>query len=157
MTEFDEEFKVRQVPEKHPAEFWYLITIVLLVIIVVLGFLAAFVPWAMVDIAVGNRAWAYPFKTCFSNTFSPVHEQTCMDNDFFAGSNGKYGAPVTGGNSFCESTVLTVIAFVFVSVIGAALTAIASGILILLLWTQAGCFGWRYHSLASVKFTGEPH
>eukprot|EP00667_Euglena_gracilis_P009618 EG_transcript_9777 len=136
MTDYDGSEKVRHVAQKHPAELWYFITIVLLVIIVMLGFLAAFVPWAMVDISVGTRVWAYPFKSCFSDTFSPVHQQTCMDNDFFAGSNGKFGAPVTQGNSFCESVVLTVIAFVLTSVLGAALTCIACGILVLLLWSR---------------------
>ena len=129
-------YNVRQVVPKHPAEKWYFITIVLLVLIVMLGFTAAFVPWAMVDISVGTRVWAYPFKSCFSDTFSPVHQQTCMDNDFFAGSNGPFGAPITQGNSFCESVVLTVIGFVIITVLGAALTCIACGIIVLRLWSR---------------------
>eukprot|EP00668_Euglena_longa_P040876 GGOE01053803.1.p1 GENE.GGOE01053803.1~~GGOE01053803.1.p1 ORF type:complete len:187 (+),score=9.39 GGOE01053803.1:335-895(+) len=59
---------------------------------------------------------------------------------FFAGSNGIYGAPVTQGNTFCESVVLTVIAFVFISVIGAALTFIAIIFLIFRLWSRPIAF-----------------
>eukprot|EP00668_Euglena_longa_P001958 GGOE01002285.1.p1 GENE.GGOE01002285.1~~GGOE01002285.1.p1 ORF type:complete len:275 (-),score=37.78 GGOE01002285.1:261-1049(-) len=141
MAEYDAKaVEVRQARERHPAEIWYLITIALLVIVVVLGLIAAFVPWVMADIGVGSRAWAYPFKTCFSKTFSPVHEQNCMDNDFFAGSNGKYGAPVTQGDSLCESLVLTVIGCVISSVLGALLTLVAIIFLIFRLWSRPMLF-----------------
>eukprot|EP00668_Euglena_longa_P011159 GGOE01013541.1.p1 GENE.GGOE01013541.1~~GGOE01013541.1.p1 ORF type:complete len:271 (-),score=29.73 GGOE01013541.1:570-1349(-) len=136
----DYEVKIRQVRERHPAEIWYYITIVLLVFVVVMGLIAAFVPWAMADISVGTRAWAYPFKTCFSSTFSPVHAQTCEDNDFFAGSSGPFGAPVTQGDSLCESLVLTVIGCVISSILAALLTLIAIFFLVHRLWSRPMLF-----------------
>jgi len=107
----------------HPAVMPYLLSIIFLVLAILLGFIAVFVPWAMKDLAVGSRAWAYPFKTCIANTFSTVHEITCLDNDFMA----KGGAPLTQG-TVCAAYILTTIAFVFISVIGGVF------LLLLMLW-----------------------
>jgi hypothetical protein len=101
----------------------YLVSIVFLVLAILLGFIAVFVPWAMKDLAVAQRAWAYPFKTCIEDTFSTVHLITCMDNDFIVAG----GAPLTQG-SVCAAYILTTIAFVFISVIGGVF------LLLLMLW-----------------------
>lgn len=108
---------------KSPSMKPYLVSIVFLILVILQGFTAAFVPWAMKDLAISSRAWAYPFKTCIQDTFSTVHLITCLDNDFFAVG----GAPLTQG-SICAAWILTTIAFVFISVICGVL------LLILMVW-----------------------
>lgn len=122
--------------EHHPAQLMYMITVLLLALTVLLGFISVFVPWVQKDIAIGTRAYAYPFKTCFVNTFSTVHEESCMDNDFIVGPKG---APVTQGNSTCESFILTTIAFVFISVIGGVVLLLLLFFVILRLWVRPLC------------------
>jgi hypothetical protein len=74
----------------------------------------------MKELAVATRAWAAPFKTCVMNTFSSVHLANCLDNDFIVAG----GAPLTQGSK-CVAYVLTVIAFVFISVIGGVFLLLA--------------------------------
>lgn len=122
--------------EHHPAQLMYLITFILLALTVLLGFIAVFVPWVQKDIGIGVRAYAYPFKTCLVQTFSPVNEQTCLDNDFIVGPKG---APVTQAVATCEAFVLTTIAFVFISVIGGVVLLVLLFFVILRLWSRPIC------------------
>lgn len=124
-----------EVHSHHPAHKAYLATMVLLGLTIILGFIAVFVPWVQKDIAVGQRANAYPFKTCIEETFSTVNKETCLDNDFM--SEG--GAPLTGGNSTCRALILTTIAFVFISVIGAVLTFLSLIYVMDQIWSRLTC------------------
>jgi len=120
----------------HPAHKLYLFTIVFLAITVLFGFIAVFVPWAMKDLAVGSRAWAYPFKTCVEDTFSWTNLETCQDNDFM--SNGR-GVGVTGGSATCQAFILATIAFVFISVLGGVLVLLSLIWLMDQMWTRPVC------------------
>lgn len=122
--------------EHHPAMMLYILTVLFLVLVILLGFIAVFVPWVQKDIGIGVRAYAYPFKTCLVQTFSTVNEQTCLDNDFIVGPKG---APVSQGNPQCEGFILSTIAFVFISVIGGVFLLILLGAVILLLWSRPLC------------------
>lgn len=122
--------------EHHPALPIYIFTMLLLGLTILLGFIAVFVPWVQKDIAVGTRAWAYPFKTCLQNTFSKVHMETCLDNDFIVGSEG---APLTQGNKTCKAFVLGTIAFVFISVIGGVLLLLLLLGVVLRMWSRPVC------------------
>jgi hypothetical protein len=102
-------------------------------LIVIFGFISAFVPWAMKDLDVGVRAWAFPFKTCLRKTFSEINEETCMDNDWMVGAKG---VPLTGGNAACKAYMLTVIAFVFLSVLVGALSLILMFIMLEFIWKR---------------------
>lgn len=121
----------------HPAHLFYLLTLILLGFMVLLGFIAVFVPWVMKDIGVGQRAWAYPFKTCIQDPFSKVHYTTCLDNDFIEPT----GVPLTGGDMQCKSFILATIAFVFISVIVGVLMLIALTVVILSLWSRPYVLG----------------
>lgn len=121
--------------QHHPAQKALLVSIVALIATIVLGFIAVFVPWAMKDIKVGTRAWAYPFKTCLEDTYSKVNAESCMDNDFM--SEG--GVPVTGGSATCKGFILATIAFVFISVIGGVLTLLCMLYVLDQLWRRPVC------------------
>lgn len=97
----------------HPAHNMYLITLLLLAGVVIFGFITVFIPWAVKDIGVGKRAWAYPFKTCIEETFSEVNQETCIDNDFIE----PRGVGLTAENEECKAYILATIAFVFISVL----------------------------------------
>eukprot|EP00667_Euglena_gracilis_P008516 EG_transcript_8625 len=119
--------------ENHPAMLMYQVTLALVGLTVLLGFIVVFVPIAQVDTAVGTRAFAYPFKTCFVNTFSTVNEQTCMDNDFIVGPKG---SPLTGGNNTCKIYLLVAIGMAFVGVLGIAQTGLPLLLVLQRLWSR---------------------
>lgn len=123
---------------RHPAHRLYLLTLLLLGLTVLFGFIAVFVPWVMKDIAIGTRAWAYPFKTCLEDTFSKINQETCQDNDFIVGD---IGTPLTGGNSTCKAFVLATIAFVFINVIGGVLVLLALAYILDQMWNRPVCLG----------------
>jgi hypothetical protein len=110
----------------------YLLTLILLGVMVLFGFISVFVPWVMKDLAVGTRAWAYPFKTCIEDTFSIVNAESCLDNDFIKPT----GVPLTGGSAQCKAFILTTIAFVFISVILGVVLLVALTGIIFTLWSR---------------------
>lgn len=114
----------------HPGYLWWVATFVLLALIVIFGFISVFVPWAMKDIAPGQRAWAFPFKTCVEDTFSDVNQETCLDNDFIEPN----GVKLTGDNHVCEGYILATIAWVFISVLLGVITLILIGYILEHLW-----------------------
>lgn len=114
----------------HPAHNLYLVAIVCTALVVVMGFTTVFIPWAVKDIAVGTRAWAFPFKTCLEDTFSAVNAETCEDNDFIQPT----GVPLTGNSAKCKAYILATIAFVFLSVLPAVILLIILGYILEHLW-----------------------
>lgn len=94
------------------------------------GFITVFIPWASKDIAVGQRAWAFPFKTCIEDTFSELNAETCLDNDFIEPT----GVPLTGASEECKAYILATIAFVFLSVLPGVLLLILLGYILEHLW-----------------------
>jgi hypothetical protein len=120
----------------HPSLHLFQLTFLLLALTVLFGFISVFVPWVMKDIGIGQRAWAYPFKTCIEETFSLVNKETCMDNDFIEPT----GVPLTGGHATCKAFILATIAFVFISVILGVVTLVVLAYVIYSLWSRPVAF-----------------
>lgn len=114
----------------HPAHGMYLLSFIFLALTVIFGFITVFIPWAMKDIGVQQRAWAYPFKTCVEDTFSKVNQETCLDNDFIEPG----GAPITQSSKECKAYILATIAFVFLYVLPGVIALIFLGYVLEHLW-----------------------
>ena len=131
-------------------------TFVLVGLFALLGFISAFVPWALRDFG-SITAWFYPFKCYAESKTSPVHYTRCEEEDlggWTASSITAFYVPFAG-NKKCQGFLIATIVFTFIHVIFAVLGLVAMLLLIFKRWTKGKMPYYRQNALISA-FGADP-